>query len=54
MTEPYGRIEGSVQDDHHVSVVPALVRHSVLEQEGSAGGEDHVFTSSRLFPRIRW
>lgn len=51
-TEPHGRVEGAVQDDHHVSVVPALIRHFVLEQKGSARRENHVFTSSRLFPRV--
>lgn len=53
-TEPDGGVEGSIQDHHHVPVVPALVRYIVFEQEGLAGGEDHVFTLSGLFPRIRW
>lgn len=52
ITEPNGRVKGVVQDDHNVPVVPAFVGHPVSEQEGLAWGEDHVFSSRRLLPRI--
>uniref|UniRef100_A0A8D8A1P9 (northern house mosquito) hypothetical protein n=1 Tax=Culex pipiens TaxID=7175 RepID=A0A8D8A1P9_CULPI len=52
--EPYGGVKSFIQDYHHVPMVPALVGDSVLEQEGLAGGEDHVFPFGRLLPRVRW
>ena len=52
-SEPYGRIKGIVQNNHHISMVSTLVSHPLLEQEGSAGGENHVFPPGRLLPGIR-
>lgn len=54
LSEPNGGIQGVVPDDHHVSVVPQLLRHTLPKQEGLARGEDPLLSLSRLFPRIRW
>lgn len=35
-------------------MVPTLFGDSFPEQEGFAGGEDHVFSSRGLLPGIRW
>lgn len=34
-------------------MVPAQFSHPVPQQEGFAGGQDHVFAPRRLLPRIR-
>ena len=51
--EPNGREQSIVQNNHHISMVSTLVSHPLLEQEGSAGGENHVFPPGRLLPGIR-
>lgn len=48
--EPDGRVKGVVQDDHHVPVVPALVRDPLSQQEGFARRKNHVLASRRLLP----
>ena len=50
--EPNGRIQSSIQDNYHISMVPELISHSIPQQEGSSRGENYAFTSCRLFPRI--
>ncbi len=52
--EPNGREQSIVQNNHNISMVPALVSHPLLEQEGSPRGENHVFTFGGLLSRIRW
>ena len=51
-SEPNGRIKGIVQNNHHISMVPAQLCYSLLEQEGPAGGQDHVLTPTGLLPRV--
>lgn len=53
-SEPNGRVKGTVQDHHHVPLVPALVGDFVPQQKGFTRREDHVFASCRLLPRIWW
>ena len=52
ISEPNGRVEGIVQNDHHISLVPAQLCDPLPEQEGPLGGEDYVLSPSGLFPRI--
>lgn len=54
LTEPDGWVESLVQDDHHVPLVPALLRYPLPQQKRSAGGENNVLASCRLLSRIRW
>ena len=51
-SEPNGREQSIVQNNHHISMVSTLVSHPLLEQEGSARGENHVFPPGRLLPGI--
>ena len=50
--ESYGGVEGAIPNDHHLPVVPELLSHPLPQQEGSAGGENHVISPGRLLPRI--
>ena len=52
--EPNGREQSIVQNNHHISMVPTLLGHSLSEQERSSRREDYVFASGRLLPWIRW
>ena len=54
LSEPHGGEQGSVQNNHNISLVPTFLGHSLPQQEGSARRENHVLASRRLFPRIRW
>lgn len=45
VAEPNGRVESLIQDNYHLSVVPALLCNSVPEQERSIRGENHVLPS---------
>ena len=49
-SEPNGREQSIVQNNHHISMVPTLLGHSLFEQERSFRREDHVFASGRLLP----
>ena len=49
-SEPNGREQSIVQNNHHISMVPTLLGHSLFKQEGSSGREDYVFASGRLLP----
>lgn len=49
-TESNGRIKSLVQDHHHLPVVSTFICHPLLEQEGSVGRENYVFSSCGLFP----
>ena len=51
-SEPNGRIKGIVQNNHHISMVPAQLCYPLPEQEGLAGGQDHVLTPTGLLPRV--
>ena len=51
-SEPNGRIKGIVQNNHHISMVPAQLCNPVPQQEGLAGGQDHVLTPAGLLPRV--
>ena len=51
--EPNGGVQGSLQDHHHVPVVPELLHHPLPQQEGLVGGEDHALTPRRLLPRVQ-
>ena len=51
-SEPNGRIKGIVQNNHHISMVPAQLGYPLPEQEGLAGGQDHVLTPTGLLPRV--
>ena len=54
-SEPNGRIKGIVQNNHHISMVPAQLCYPLLEQEGLTGGQDNVLPPPRLLPRVwRW
>ena len=54
-SEPNGRIKGIVQNNHHISMVPAQLCNPVPQQEGLAGGQDHVLPPAGLLPRVwRW
>ena len=50
--EPNGREQGIVQNNHHISMVPAQLCYPLPEQEGLAGGQDHVLTPTGLLPRV--
>ena len=50
ISEPNGREQSIVQNNHHISMVPTLLGHSLFEQERSFRREDHVFASGRLLP----
>ena len=50
ISEPNGREQSIVQNNHHISMVPTLLGHSLFKQEGSSGREDYVFASGRLLP----
>ena len=50
--EPNGREQGIVQNNHHISMVPALVGHSILKQERFTRGKNHVFPLDGLLPGI--
>ncbi len=52
LVEPNGRIQSIIQDNYHISMVPELIRHSILEQKGPTRRENYAFTSSRLLSRI--
>ena len=54
ISEPNGRVEGIVQNDHHISLVPTQLRHPLPEQEGPAWGEDYVLAPSGLFSWVWW
>ena len=51
-SEPNGRIKGIVQNNHHISMVPAQLCYPLLEQEGLTGGQDNVLPPPRLLPRV--
>ena len=54
-SEPNGRIKGIVQNNHHISMVPAQLCYPLPEQEGLTGGQDNVLPPPRLLPRVwRW
>ena len=53
-SEPNGRIQSTIQDNYHISLVSEFICHTVSQQERFARREDHVFTPCRLFPRIWW
>jgi len=53
-SEPYGREQSVVQNNHYISLVPTLLGHSLPQQEGFTGRENHVLASRRLLSRIRW
>ena len=53
ISEPNGREQSIVQNNHHISMVPTILSYSFLEQEGFTRRENHVFASGRLLPRIR-
>ena len=53
-TESYGGVKSVIQNHYHLSMVPALVGHSVFEQEGLVGGKNHVLPLGGLLSRIRW
>jgi len=55
LSESNGGVEGSVPHDHHIPVVPELVRDLVPQQERLARGEDRLLAPRRLFSRVwRW
>ena len=49
-SEPNGRIKGIVQNNHHISMVPAQLCHPLPEQEGPARGQDNVLPPAGLLP----
>ena len=51
-SEPNGRIKGIVQNNHHISMVPAQLGYPLPEQEGLTGGQDNVLPPPRLLPRV--
>ena len=51
-SEPNGREQGIVQNNHHISMVPTLVGHSILKQERFTRGKNHVFPLDGLLPGI--
>ena len=54
-SEPNGRIKGIVQNNHHISMVPAQLCYPLPQQEGLTGGQDNVLPPPRLLPRVwRW
>ena len=50
--EPNGREQSIVQNNHHISMVPAQLCYPLLEQEGLTGGQDNVLPPPRLLPRV--
>ena len=52
LLESYGGVEGSVPHDHHIPVVPELVRDTFPQQERLARGEDLLLAPRRLFSRV--
>lgn len=51
-SEPDGGVQGIVQNNHHISMVPAQLRYPLPEQERSPRGENNVFALGRLLSRI--
>ena len=51
-SEPNGRIKGIVQNNHHISMVPAQLCYPLPQQEGLTGGQDNVLPPPRLLPRV--
>jgi len=52
LSEPNGRVEGAIPHNHHVSVVPELVRDTFPQQERLARGENLLLASRRLFSGV--
>ena len=52
--EPYGGVQSLVPNNHHIPLVPELLRHPLPQQEGSAGGENPPLPSSRLLSWVWW
>ena len=52
-SEPDGGVQGIVQNNHHISLVPAQLCHPLPEQEGPARGQDNVLPPAGLLPWIR-
>jgi len=50
--EPNGGVEGAIPHDHHVPVVPELVRDTFPQQERLTRGEDFLLASRRLFSGV--
>lgn len=53
-SEPYGGEQSFVQDHHYISLVSKLLCNPLPQQEGPAGGEDHVLSPGWLLSRIWW
>ena len=49
-SEPDGGVQGIVQNNHHISLVPAQLCHPLPEQEGPARGQDNVLPPAGLLP----
>lgn len=52
--EPHGGEQSPFQDHHNLPMVPAVVCHSLPQQDRHLGREDRLLTSSDLLPRIHW
>ena len=52
LAESNGRVEGAVPHDHHVPVVPELVRDTFPQQERLTRGKDLLLAPSRLFSGV--
>lgn len=51
-SEPHGGEQGPVQNNHHLPLVPAFLRHPLPQQDGHPQGEDRVLAPCHLLPRV--